>query len=91
MKLLDVEHGYFIKSIIAFSERCTLKKIELESNDIKVINRYRVDRDVREFIKGSIVSFTEAEIDSWYNKLKVYTNVSEQVKAEHVSDVMRYK
>jgi hypothetical protein len=91
MKLLNVEYGYFIKSLIVFSERCTLKKIELESKDIKVINRYRLDRAVREFIKDSIVNFTEAEIDSWYNKLKIYTNVSEQVKAEHVSDVMRYK
>jgi hypothetical protein len=91
MKLLNVEYGYFIKSIIAFSERCTLKKIELESKDIKVINRYRLDRAVREFIRDSSVNFTDADINSWYNKLKIYTNVSEQVKAEHVSEVMRYK
>lgn len=91
IKLLDVEYSCLIKSLIVFSERCTLKKIELQSKDIKVINRYRLDRAVREFIKDSAINLSKTEMENWYDKLKVYTNVSEQVKAEHVSDVMRYK
>jgi hypothetical protein len=50
-----------------------------------------INRFVKNIIRDSIVNFTDADINDWYNKLKVHTNVSEQVKAEHVSDVMMYK
>jgi hypothetical protein len=50
-----------------------------------------INRFVKNIIKDSTVNFTIADIEDWYNKLKMHTNVSEQVKAEHVSDVIRYK
>jgi hypothetical protein len=50
-----------------------------------------INRFVKNIIRNSIASFTDADINDWYNKLKMHSNVSEQVKAEHVSDVMRYK
>lgn len=90
-KALNIENPYFIKSIIAFSERCELKKIEVESRDIKVINRYKLIKTVKELISESAVNFSEKDINEWCEKLKKYTNVSEDVKANHINDVNGYK
>ena len=38
--LLDEQ--FPIRSIIVFSDRCTLKSVQIKSNDISVINRYNV-------------------------------------------------
>lgn len=90
-KVLNIENTYFIKSVIVFSERCELKKIEIESKDIKVINRYKLIKTVSNLINESNVRFTEDDINNWYSRFKAYTNVSEQIKLQHIAEVKKYK
>ena len=74
-------------SIIVFSERCELKKVELESTDVKVIKRDRTYAAVRE-IWDSHEDAVE-EVDALYEILKVLTSVDAAVKAAHIADIER--
>jgi len=74
-------------SIIVFSERCELKKIEMESADVKVIKRDRTYATVRD-IWDSHPDAVE-NVDELYEKLKVLTNVDSAVKAAHIANIER--
>lgn len=91
MRVLSLEDSTCVKSIIAFSERCTLKKVEVNSTDVKVINRNDLRRTVKNIIKDKDVIFTIDELIDFYCILKSYTNVSEEVKEEHIKSVSAYK
>lgn len=91
MKLLNIENSNMFKSIIAFSERCELKKVQVTSIDVKVINRYRLLRTLNALTLESKVSLDINEINKIYGKLKNYTNVSDAVKKQHIDEVLRLK
>ena len=77
-------------SIIVFSERCELKKVEIESADVKVIKRDRTYATVRD-IWDSHEDAVE-NIDVLYEKLKSLTNVDAAVKAAHIANIeKKYK
>ena len=77
-------------SIIVFSERCELKKVEIESADVKVIKRDRTYAAVRD-IWDSHEDAVE-NIDALYEQLKSLTNVDAAVKAAHIADIeIKYK
>lgn len=72
-------------SIIVFSERCELKKVEVESADIKVIKRdrtYAAVRDIWDKHEDAV-----DDVDAIYEKLKPLTNVDAAVKAAHIADI----
>lgn len=77
-----------MRSIIVFSNRCTLKSVEVHSNDISVINRYSVVPVVTS-ICNKIHSdlLTDNEITEIYNKLYPYTQVEEFAKIQHVANI----
>lgn len=75
------------KSYIIFSERCQLKKINLTSSDIKVINRQHLLRTLKQDISISAVALTREEIDRIYGELQAYTKVDEQMKKEHIENI----
>lgn len=91
MQVLKLKDNTYVKSIIAFSERCTLKKVEVNSTDVKVINRNDLRRTVKNIIKDKDTIFTFDELIGFYSILKSYTNVSEEVKEEHIKSVNSYK
>ena len=75
-------------SIITFSERCTLKKVEIKSSDIYVINRYDVSATVRSICgKAGEPVLNQKQIDGIYNKLYPYTQVDAAVKARHIQNI----
>ena len=74
-------------SIIVFSERCELKKVEVDSTDVKVIKRDRTYAVVREIWDSH--EDAVKDVDVLYEKLKVLTNVDKAVKAAHVADIER--
>ncbi|MFR5875492.1 MAG: nuclease-related domain-containing protein [Eubacterium sp.] len=83
-----IGEDYPIHSIIAFSERCTLKDITLYSKDIQVIKRndiYSAVGKVFNPIENSIIS--DNEIQKLYDLLYPYSQVSEQVKQEHINNI----
>lgn len=75
-------------SVITFSERCTLKSVQIKSNDISVINRYNVAPVVSQIcnqIPNDLLS--ETEITNIYNKLFPYTQVDCITKAQHITNI----
>lgn len=79
-------------SIIVFSERCELKKIIVESPDIKVIKRDRTYAAVRDIWEDSPDVLTEEKINELYDNLSKLTNVDEAVKATHIKNInKKYK
>ncbi len=79
-------------SIIVFSERCELKKVTVESSDVKVIKRDRTYAAVRDIWDKSPDLVSEGMIDELYASLTTLTNVDEAVKAAHVENInQKYK
>ena len=62
-------------SIIVFSERCELKKIDVETPEIKVIKRDRTYATVRDIWDKTIDVLDTEQINQLYEKLKELTNV----------------
>ncbi len=77
-----------MRSIIVFSDRCTLKSVQIKSNDIGVINRYSV-APVVSGICNQIPAdlLNESDIADIYNKLYPYTQVDAMAKAQHIANI----
>lgn len=76
-------------SIIVFSERCELKKVTVQSENIKVIKRDRTYATVRELWEKNTDCLEDWRIEEIYESLKQLTNVDEAVKTAHVEDIER--
>lgn len=74
-------------SVIVFSNRCTLKKIEMESRDIKVCKRDRLPSVIRKLNRRTKTFLEEEEINEIYNKLYPYTQVGTDIKKKHIKNV----
>lgn len=85
-KVLQLDNSKF-KSIIVFSQRCTLKKIKVESENISVINRNNLILTIQRVINKSKIIFSDEEIIAMYNSLKPYTCVSNEAKLTHISQI----
>lgn len=73
-------------SIIVFSERCELKKIEVSDTQVKVIKRNIVNRIIKSY-SSMPCQLSEEKINEIYNKLYPLTQVSEDLKEKHVQDI----
>ncbi len=79
-------------SIIVFSERCELKKITMDSKDIKVIKRDWTYATVRDIWDKSPDAVSDERVDELFSKLKPLTKVDAAVKAAHVENIeKKYK
>lgn len=76
-----------VHSIIVFSERCTFKKVEVYSQNIKVIKRDQVYGTVNQINSTVLLSINQAQIDELYDKLYPYTQVSNDDKEKHIQDI----
>ena len=77
-----------MRSIVVFSDRCTLKSVQIKSNDISVINRCSVYPVVSEICNQiSFDLLSESDIMNLYNKLFPYTQVDAIVKAQHIANI----
>lgn len=77
-----------IHSIIVFSDRCTLKNIQISSTNIKVINRHDVAETVTSICNEETAEYlTSDNILSLYNKLFPYTQVDTAIKEKHIADI----
>lgn len=75
-------------SLIVFSKRCTLKDVTVTSPNVKVINRYNVRQSVKKIIEqNSTYMLNTSEIDSIYNNLYMYTQLSDEDKRKHVENI----
>ncbi|NLO45067.1 MAG: DNA-binding protein [Clostridiales bacterium] len=79
-------------SIIAFSERCELKKLTINSEDIHVIKRDRLYATVRSIWNSAEDALDDEKVDLVYKKLKSLTKVDDAIKAAHIESIQeRYK
>ena len=79
-------------SIIVFSNRCTLKKVTVESDDIAVIQREQVYATVRKIWDHHDDIVSPEQVEMLYEQLKKLTDVSEATKAAHVERIQhQYK
>lgn len=75
-------------SVITFSDRCKLKKISVQSDDVKVIHRYDVLNAVRSFRRENADDcISDAEINKIYYVLYPYTQISSEAKKRHIDDI----
>ena len=79
-----------IHSIIVFSERCTLKKVEVTSPDIKVIKRENVKAVVNKIDNESITMLSDSDINKIYDTLYPNTQVSSDTKQKHVQNIQEH-
>ena len=84
---IEMSQDDLYKSYIIFSERCELKKIELDSANIKVIKRNKLISTIKENIENSPTIIKVDEILSIYTKLKKYSNVDEETKKRHIENI----
>lgn len=84
-KYLDDDIPLF--SIVTFSERCELKKINVESPDISVIKRDKLYAAVRHTWGNAEDKLDKPKISEIYDKLEVLTHVDQAVKAAHIDKI----
>lgn len=82
----DINEEYF-KSIIVFSERCTLKKLEIFSESTMVIKRNELRRNMKVYLGVSKGVLSPMQVVDIYKKLKTYANVGDEVKAKHIENI----
>lgn len=76
-------------SVIAFSERCTLKKITNSSKSI-ICNRNDLKTNVVNLISSNKKSLSSTKINTLYKKLKPYTNVNSELKENHINKIKNF-
>ena len=59
-------------SIIVFSERCELKKVSVESQDIKVIKRGRTYATVRDIWDNNPDALSDERIEEHYMRIDTF-------------------
>ena len=75
--------------IIAFSERCELKKINLSSSDVYVIKRDKLYDTVVEVWNNSPDHLSQEQVDDIERRLKPLTNVDEKTKKAHIEKIKK--
>lgn len=80
-----------VYSLIAFSQRCTLKEITVESPDVEVINRQHIFNTVKKMGNASIQALSKMDIERIYEMLYPYTQVTENEKLQHIDNVNAIK
>jgi hypothetical protein len=78
-----------MRSIIVFSDNCTLKDITINS-EVRVINCYEVASCVDEIYNQAADFLTPIEIDSLYNQLYPYTQVSCEEREQHTNNIQGF-
>lgn len=75
-----------MRSIIVFSDNCTLKDITINS-EVRVINCYEVASAVGEIYNQAADFLNPVEIDNLYYQLYPYTQVSFEEKEQHTKSL----
>ena len=80
-----------IWSVIVFSDECVLKDVTVSSDDVNVVNCDDVLSAVMQICDQTQFDIlTHEEIDDIYTKLYGYTQVTNEVKQRHKSNLQKY-
>ncbi len=79
-------------SLIIFSDRCTLKKVVVDSHDTYVIHRTDTYKTIRKIWDSSPDRLSNEEIEVFFDSLNELTNIDSAKKAMHISSInQKYK
>jgi DNA-directed RNA polymerase subunit RPC12/RpoP len=87
----QIGEGVPVYSVIVFSERCELKKVEVSSTDIYVLKRDMLKKTVGQIAARTGKMLSREQMDEIYQKLYPYTQVSETVKEQHIQRIQMKK
>lgn len=79
-----------IHSIVVFSERCTLKKVDTSGSDAIVIKRDCLHRTIAGMDAKMSLTLDENKIKRLYERLYFSTQVGDQVKLNHIENVANH-
>lgn len=79
--------NYPTYSIITFSERCTLRNIEVKTPNVYVINRYQIRDLITSIYENKPDILTDKEITEIYNNLYPCTQVDEAIRQKHIDNI----
>ncbi len=79
------KHEYF--SLIVFGDNCELKKITNELSGVSVINRAKVKKLLNNKFTNQPVILSDTDFEFISSHMKPLTNVSDKIKADHVTNV----
>ena len=84
---VEIDNEDMYKSYIIFSDRCTLKKINVTSLNIKVMKRNALIKTIKKDIENSPKYMTIEEVNGLYFKLQKYACVDESIKKAHIENI----
>ena len=87
LKNLLQDESMPIHSVIVFSERCTLKKVDISSQDVAVIKRNRVNKTVSIIDSKTTTMLTLDKVTELYEKLYPYSQTSMDVRQAHIESI----
>jgi len=90
-ELLDLHMPDFYKSYIVFSERCTLKKIHVDSNHASVLKRNKLLLNIKKDMLTSGNKFTIDEVNRLETILKLHANADNETKEAHIQSIKHQK
>ena len=76
-------------SVIVFSERCELKKVQVYSSDVHVVKRDQLSPLIRRIWDTAPDVLTEDDIERFYRQLQPLTNADEATKQAHIESIQR--
>lgn len=76
-------------SLIAFSERCELKKVQYRENGCSVINRNELFAELKYYWKNAPDILTEAQMQELYDALQILQNADEALKRAHIDRIQQ--
>lgn len=85
-RFINLNPDYF-NTYVVFSERCTLKKMDVDSVRHRVVYMRQLFSAMTEQIRDSSNVLTDEEIDALYEKLQPLTKVNEEEKFQHVQNI----
>lgn len=74
-------------SYIIFSERCELKNVPQNTEDVVIVRRPEMLKDLRCRLKNLPVIYSFAEIEAMASSLRRLARISDAEKAQHVDDI----
>jgi len=82
--VLDSVDEHLYKSLIIFSERCTLKKVTVSTPTIHVMKRNDLIRFIKKEINGSPLVLRTDQIDDLYETLTQYFTLDQEIREKHI-------
>lgn len=81
------EEDISVHSVIVFSERCTLKKVTVVSDEIKVVKRNDLVWAINKINANAQVVFNQEQINEIYENLYPCCQISEADKEKHIQQI----